>query len=177
MIYTVAEVSELINLSKASIYNKIKSKDFKDHITKRQGITYLDEAALTSIQSVSKDYNEDLNDNLLENEVATDSDYINTLKEDINYLNVQIKENDFQFNNQLSAKDIQISNLNERLKQEQELNKNNQILQLRPPQDIKALESHFQNLDTKLEEVKEKMQEIKQDQEPKGFLNKLFNKK
>jgi hypothetical protein len=177
MIYTVTEVSNLINLSKASIYNKIKSKDFKAHITKRQGITYLDETALNLIQSVSKNYKEDLTDNIPDDEIATDMHYTNTLKEDITYLKCLIKENELKFDNQLSVKDLQIHELNERLKQEQDLNKNNQVLQLRQPQDLKALESHFQDLDTKLEEIKGNMIHKKEQPEhSKGFLSKIFQK-
>ena len=176
MIYTIAEVAELVNLSKASIYTRLKTKDLKPHITKKQGVTYLDEIGFKLIQESLKDFIKDdrndfkddinvLNDNSLNDEVATDSEYINYLKEDINYL----KE-------QMSEKDLQINNMNERLKEAHDVIKNNQVLQLRQPQDIKALEEHFTELDTKLLDIKEKMQERKQDQKPKGFFKKIFNK-
>lgn len=54
-----------------------------------------------------------------------------------------------------------------------------QILQLRqqPQQEIEALEAHFQDLDTKLEEVKENMIHRKEHQEQsKGFLSRFFKK-
>ena len=112
------------------------------------------------------------------------------LKEKDNQLKVkdnQLKEKDLQFNNQLSAKelqisnqlnakDLQINNLNERLKQSLELNRNSQVLlKDKPHEDILLLEEHFQDLDTKLEEVKENMQQRKDQQKSKGFFNKLFH--
>lgn len=91
-------------------------------------------------------------------------------------LKEQLKENNFQ----LKEKEIQINKLNEgmhelneRLKQEQDLNKNNQVLQLRPQQDIKQLEEHFQDLDIKLMDIRE---QIGEHNAPKsqGFFGKLF---
>jgi len=74
---------------------------------------------------------------------------------------------------QLNVKDVQINNLNERLKQEQELNKNNQVLQLRQPQETKQLEEHFAIIDEKLINIREQM-DIKETQ--KGFFNRIFKK-
>ena len=198
MVYTVAEVAELVNLTKASIYTKLKAKGLQEHITKKQNITYIDEIGLKMIQCSLKqtieetiedfktntsNFKQGINDIAVSEEIATDTDYtdnlksnIDDLKADINYLKDQIKENELKFDNQLSVKDLQINNLNERLKQEQELNKNSQILQLKQqPPDIKQLEEHFQDLDTKLQEVKENMIERKE-QQNKGFFSKIFKK-
>ena len=182
MIYTVAEVSKLIKLSKASIYTKLKTVELQDHIIKKQGVTYIDEIGLKLIQESlkefleedikdfkenTKDFKEDINDlnyNAINDEISIDMDYINSLKEDINY-----------FKDQIKVKDLQNKELNERLKQEQELNKNNQILQLKQPQDIKLLEAHFEDLDQKLEDVKNNMLERKEHQN-KGFFSKIFKK-
>jgi len=169
MIYTIAEVSTLIKLSKASIYNKIKSNEFKDHISKRQGVTYLDETALNLIQSVSKDYKENLNEIPADDEIATDTDYINTLKENINYLQNQLNE-------QLKQKDLQIEQKDSQISKLIDLNKNSQILlKDKPQQDQLLLEEHFEELGTKLEEVKNNMAERK-DQQNKGFFSKIFKK-
>jgi len=170
MIYTIAEVSTLINLSKASIYNKIKLNEFKDHVSKRQGVTYLDETALNLIQSVSKDYKEDLNDIPVDYEIATDTDYINTLKEDINYLKNQLNE-------QLKQKDLQIEQKDNQISKLIDLNKNSQILlKDKPQQDILQLEEHFSVLDDKLEEVKNKMSDRKEQQEKRSLFSKMFRK-
>ena len=36
MEYTIKQVSELVNLSKASIYNKLKSKELQQHMKKNK---------------------------------------------------------------------------------------------------------------------------------------------
>ena len=64
--------------------------------------------------------------------------------------------------------------MNERLKQEQELNKNSQILQLRQPHDTKQLEEHLNDLDNKLINIKDKMLERKEQQKQKSFFSKMF---
>lgn len=81
----------------------------------------------------------------------------------------QLKETKLQLN----VKDLQINNLNERLKQEQELNKNNQVLQLRQPQETKQLEEHFALVDEKLISLRNQM-ELKEPE--KGFLKRIFKK-
>ena len=74
---------------------------------------------------------------------------------------------------QLKVKDIQIHEIDQRLKQEQELNKNNQVLQLRQPQEMKQLEKHFAIVDEKLVNIREQM-DIRISR--KGFLRRIFNK-
>jgi predicted DNA-binding protein YlxM (UPF0122 family) len=186
MNYTVDETATKLNVSKQAIYNKIKLDEFKNKITKKHGKTYIDDAIVTLIKDSLKlnvNYKDALNPKDIEEdtlvkapestklnfnkEVAADTDYIDYLKSDIAYLKEQLNE-------QSISKDLQISNLNERLKQEQELNKNSQILQLRQPQNIKQLEEHFNDLDDKLEEVRNKMSDRKEKQEHKSFFNKIF---
>ena len=172
MLYTVEDAAIKLNVSKVTVYNKLKLNQFKDKTVTKQGQTMVDDDLLNLIKDTIKLTNSFTDNNIdgpeepQESEIITNEDMVNMNKALLNALLDQLKE-----------KDLQIHGLNDLLATEQELNKNNQILQLRQPQDIKALESHFQDLDTKLEEVKEKMQERKQDQEPKGFLSKLFNKK
>lgn len=172
MIYTVAKVSELVNLSKASIYNKLKLKEFESYITKKQGITYISEEGFKLIQS---DLNYYKANNTVNEEVATESDFINTLKENINYLKDQAKQKDLQFNNQLKEKDRQLENYSERLKQAHKLIENNQILlKEKPKQEILLLEEHFQDLDNKFMDIRQDMLERKEPQ--KGFLKRIFKK-
>lgn len=172
MVYSVAKVSELVNLSKASIYNKLKLKEFENYITKKQGITYISEDGLKLIQSDLNYYkgNETANE-----EIATDTDFINTLKENINYLKEQAKQKDLQFNNQLKEKDRQLQNYSERLNEAHKLIENNQILlKEKPKQEILLLEEHFQDLDSKFMGIKQDIQARKEPQ--KGFLSKIFKK-
>ncbi len=165
MIYTVAEVSELVNLTKASIYNRIKLKEFEKHITKKQGVTCIDDIALKLIQNGLKDYKDELNDNSIDQEVATDTDYIESLKEDIKYL----KTENEKLWDQLQEKDRQL-NTKDRLLENSQV-----LLKEKPKLDILLLEEHFQDLDTKLEEVKKNMQQRKDQEKSKRFFNKLFH--
>ena len=44
------EVSESIGLSKQSIYKKLKAKELQDNITKKQGVTYINEVGFNLIR-------------------------------------------------------------------------------------------------------------------------------
>ena len=164
MLYTVKQASIKLNVSMQSIYVKIKLSEFKDKITKKQGKTYIDDVTLMLIKNSLKVSNDDLNyinENTSSNETAMDSDdsslIIKTLIE------------------QLKVKDEQIKESNERLKQAHKLIENNQILlKEKPKQEILLLEEHFQDLDNKLIEIKDKMQ--KKDKNHQGLFQKLFKK-
>ena len=169
MFYTVEQASIKLNVSKQSIYNKLKLKEFKDKVFVKQGKKYIDEDLLNLIKD-SLNFKGNLNndDNLhtsVDDEKAQDSiDDEGLLKLNTTLIDTLIE--------QLKIKDKQIDDLNNRLAKEQELTKNMQVLQLKQqPQDIKALEEHFEELDNKLLEIRERMKDKKQ---KKGFLNKIF---
>lgn len=162
MLYTIAEISDLIHLSKVSIYKKLKLKELQEHIVKQQGITYIDEVGFNLIKSklnlntyTTNELNENADNNMPNDEVSMDSEALN-LKED--YINT-LKQ-------QLIEKDKQIESLHE-------LIKNNQVL-LKQEQDkekqknLPELEAHFKDLDCKLTELRSEMQQRKKK-------NKLFN--
>jgi hypothetical protein len=163
MLYSVAEVSESIGVSKQSIYNKMKLKELEEHITKKQGITYIDEVGLNLIRSSLNTSTDDLKgsknkrqDSTL-NEEATTREDDSTFNNDIfNLLKEQIKE-----------KDLQIRELHK-------LIENNQVLLKDKPQEIKLLEEHFQDIDSKMMEIKQDMQERKEPQ--KGLFKRIFRK-
>lgn len=115
MFYNIIEVPELNNLSKKELNEKLKLEELQGHIVKKDGFTYIDEEAFNFIKNNSKDSKEDKEDKESKEEAV--KDLVNTLTE------------------QLKEKDMQIYELNERLKQEQELNKNNQLLLINNPQD------------------------------------------
>jgi hypothetical protein len=169
MLYDVDQVANKLNVSKVTIYNKLKLKELKDNVITKAGKKYLDEDLFNLIKDSLKDKNEIKSNNIdepINQEASVDKeDLLNLNKDLFNTLIEQLKE-----------KDIQIHELNNRLSQEQELTKNMQILQLRqPPQDIKALEEHFKDLDNKLLNIRERMEQ-KKDQEQKGIFKKLFKK-
>jgi hypothetical protein len=177
MIYTVEQVANKLNVSKVTIYNKLKLNQFKDKTVTKQGQTMLDDDLINLIKDSLKftyrftdtdnidtpiEPKETLEENENPQDTIINDDVLNINKELVKALLEQLKE-----------KDVQLNNLNERLKQEQELNKNNQVLQLRQPQETKQLEEHFALVDEKLINIREQMdiKEIKN-----GFLKRMFKK-
>jgi DNA-binding transcriptional MerR regulator len=176
MIYTVEQVANKLNVSKVTIYNKLKLNQFRDKTVTKQGQTMIDDDLVNLIKDSLKFTNRftdnidipiepegSMEENKNPQDININDDVLNINKELVKALLEQLKE-----------KDVQLNNSNERLKQEQELNKNNQVLQLRQPQETKQLEEHFALVDEKLIEIKDKMQ--KKEKEHKGIFKKIFSK-
>jgi hypothetical protein len=162
MLYSVAEVSEIIGVSKQSIYNKMKLKELEEYISKKQGITYIDEVGLNLIRSSLNPVKDDLKgcknegeNNSVDEETATCEEDSTFDKEFFNLLKDQLKEKDLQ----IHEKDIQIHELHK-------LIENNQVLLKDKPQD--------QDLDNKFTDIKEELQERKKTQ--KGLFKRIFRK-
>jgi len=176
MIYTVLQAASKLKVSKQSMYAKLKLTQYKDKVMMKQGQTVITEELFKLIE----------NDMILNNkftDINTDKDTTETpqqpqMLEDITFDEDTVKLNQELVNallQQLKEKDKQLENYSERMKQLIELNKNSQILlKDKPQENILLLEEHFQDLDTKLEEVKENMRQRKDLQKSKGFFNKLF---
>lgn len=181
MIYSIAEISDLIKLSKVSIYKKLKLKELKPHIIKKQGITYVDEVGFNLIKD---SFN--LNDEVktVKNEVKSDK------KEEFNStgnvelsMDLEILTVKDEYINELKEENKklweQINQLNARLKSEQELHRNTQVLfknnQDKKVLELQKLEEHFKDLDNRLIKVREKMAE-KKEQSKKNLFHKIFNK-
>jgi transcriptional regulator of acetoin/glycerol metabolism len=170
MLRTVEEVAITLDVSRATIYNKLKNKSYKDKTTIKQGKTMIGEDLLNLIQlelSITNKHNNyikkeshnidtpiikddfvKLNQELVKSLIEQLADTKSLLKN----ANLLIKEKDAIITNQLNESNI-------RLKDQQELTRNGQVLQ---SQNIKYIE------------LTEKMRE-----EPivkKGFMSKLFNK-
>ena len=175
MIYTIAEVSELIGLSKVSIYRKLKLKQIEPHISKKQGITYITEEGLTLIKDTLKvidevktESNQKYINSSVNDEIATDTesfnikyDYIKTLKE------------------QLYEKDNQIKELTIALGKAQGLHQNTQVLLRHEQEQPLLLEQHIKELDDKFITVSENMQQQKEEykqEEKKTWFEKLLKK-
>lgn len=175
MIYTIAEVSELIGLSKVSIYRKLKLKQIEPHISKKQGITYITEDGLTLIKETLKVNDEVKTESKpkdiigsVDNEITTDTesfnikyDYINTLK------------------NQLNEKDCQIKELTIALGKAQGLHQNTQVLLRHEQEQPLLLQQHIKELDDKFIMVRENMQQQKEEykqEEKKTWFEKFLKK-
>lgn len=168
--FTVEEVSKLLSVSKVTIYAKLKKYESK--VVVKQGKKYVTEELLSLIKQ-ELNLKECLKDNLkvenntgaINQEIATDrDDLINLNQYLINFLKQQLEEKDIQ----LREKDKQIEELIN-------LNKNNQVL-LKQQQDKeinqKLLEDHFQEVDEKLMDLRERMDEKKKSKKKFGFFSK-----
>jgi hypothetical protein len=189
MLYTVEEASIKLKVSRQTVYTKIKLTKFKNKLVINQGKSMLTEELVNLIESdlnVRKDLN--TNSNIYKEEksikldkpiieddiVKINEKLVNSLIEQLADIKLQMKEKDLQVKLQLTAKDLQLHEMNERLKNEQELNRNNQELLIKPEQNIKLLEEHFQDLDSKFTDIKQDMQERKEP--PKGIFKRIFRK-
>ncbi len=178
MLYTIAEISNRTKLSKVTIYKHLKLKDMEQYKSKKKGVTYISEEGFSLIKDRLSAYineSDSTKINSINNsssyEMAMDKETLSTNELALKALLNQLKVKDLQ----LSEKDTQIQNLNNRLSQEQDLHKNTQILfKQQQPQQILQLEAHFEELDNKLIEIKDKMQNKKKDH--KGIFKKIFNK-
>jgi len=159
MLYTVEEASIQLKVSKQTIYSKIKQPKFKELLVFNQGKSMLTDELLKLIDD-GLIINKDLNLNTHNKDEKSES----TIADE------NIKDLINSFTKQLEAKDMQINNLNDRLKNEQELNRNNQELLIKPQEDLKQLEEHFQELDDKIKDIRERKYS------KEGFISKLFKK-
>ena len=176
---SVSEIADLTGLSKVSIYNKLKLKEIEPFIVKNKGITYVGDEGVALIKeglNLKEEGLNSLNESFKEeeSEVALDIEntQFNSFKEEfkdlnkdyINSLKLEIQN----LKDQLEKKDSQIEELIN-------LNKNNQIL-LKQQQDKeinqKLLEDHFQEVDEKLMDLRESMEEKKKSNKKFGFFSK-----
>lgn len=168
--FTVDEVSKFLSVSKVTIYAKLKKYGSK--VVVKQGKKYVTEELLSLIKQELNlkeclKYNLKVENNTgaINQEIATDRDDLINLNQDlINFLKQQLEEKDIQ----LREKDKQIEELIN-------LNKNNQIL-LKQQQDKeinqKLLEDHFQEVDQKLMDLRDRMEEKKNSKKFFGFFSK-----
>ena len=162
MLRTVEETAIQLGVSKTTIYNKLKLKEYKSRIVKKQGKSMVDDSLFNLIQESLKVQNEVKNkeiENDVNAEISIDEDgLLNLNKELIDNLLEQLKE-----------KDKQISELHR-------LIENNQILlkeeQKKSEQQL-YLAEHFEEVDNKLQDLREKMEQKRN--EKKGLF-KIFSK-
>lgn len=162
MLRTVEETSKELNVSKTAIYNKLKLKEFKDKIVKKQGVSMVDDTLFNLIKDSLKFKQtvETEETNNTENpEIATDTDdLINLNRELVNNLLEQLKE-----------KDKQIAELHKLIENSQILLKEEQK---KADNQLYLLE-HFEQVDSKLMDLKDKMLEKKNKQ---SFLSRILKK-
>jgi len=156
--FTVEEVAEQLSVSKVTIYAKLKK--FDDRVVLKQGKKYITEELLSLIKQdlkVKEVENNRLNNDdtkeYTDSEIASDrDDLINLNKELIKALMEQLDSKD----KQLEEKDKQITELHK-------LIENSQVLLRQEKQANQLqLEEHLKEVDLKLTDLKDKMNQRKE---------------
>ena len=170
MLRSVEDVAFELKVSKTSIYNKLKLKEFRRKVVKKQGKSMIDEELFNLIKDSLKVKNE------VKNEVEYKG-YIEESKDEVKSEIAMDREGSLNLNKSLI--DTLIAQLEEKDKQIAELHKlieNNQVL-LKKEQETKInmleFEDHFKEVDNKLSSIKEKMNQRK---EKKSFFKNFFKK-
>lgn len=152
MLRSIEEVAIQLGVSKTSIYNKLKLKEYRSKIVKKHGKSMVDDELFNlikdSLKLKSKVENEK-SEEYVRQEISVDEDSsLNFNQALIRSLMDQLKEKDKQINELIN------------------LNKNNQVL-LKQQQDKELkqlqLEEHFEKVDQKLMDLREKMESKKGD--------------
>ena len=162
MLRTVEETAIQLGVSKTTIYNKLKLKQYKCKIVKKQGKSMVDDSLFNLIQESLKVKS------IIENEEIDneENEEISIDRESLFNLNQEFIDNLFE---QLKEKDKQIAELHK-------LIENSQIL-LKEEQKKKDqqlyLAEHFEEVDNKLQDLREKMEQKRNE---KKSLFKIFSK-
>ncbi len=162
MLRTVEETAIQLGVSKTTIYNKLKLKEYKYRIVKKQGKSMVDDGLFNLIQESLKVQNEvenKENENCVNAEISID-------EEGLFKLNKELIDN---LLNQLKEKDKQIAELHKLIENSQILLKEEQK---KSDQQL-YLSEHFEEVDNKLQDLREKMEQRKN--EKKNFL-RFFSK-
>ena len=162
MLRKVEETAIQLGVSKTTIYNKLKMKEYKSKLVKKQGKSMVDDSLFNLIQEGLKVQNEVENkeiENDVNAETSIDEDgLLNLNKELIDNLLEQLKE-----------KDKQISELHKLIENSQILLKEEQ----KKSEQQLYLAEHFEEVDNKLQDLREKMEQ-KRNEKIKLF--KIFSK-
>ena len=162
MLRTVEETAIQLGVSKTTIYNKLKLKEYKYKIVKKQGKSMIDDSLFNLIQEGLKVQTE-VENKEIENGVNAE---ISIDEEGLLNLNKELIEN---LLNQLKEKDKQIAELHKLIENSQILLKEEQ----KKSDKQLYLEEHFEEVDNKLQDLREKMEQRKNDK--KSFF-KIFSK-
>lgn len=180
MLRSVAEVSVLTGLSKVSIYNKIKLKEIEQYVVKNKGITYISDEGIALIKeglNLKEDTLNNLNEKLkvdeLEVAIGIENKEIKDFKVELKELNkdylTTLKSENEVLKKQLEEKDKQIAELHKLIENSQILLKEEQ----KKSEQQLYLAEHFEEVDNKLQDLREKMEQKRND---KKGLFKIFSK-
>lgn len=154
MLYDIGRVAELTHVSKVTIYRKLKLQEVKSFVVVKNGKQFVEENGLNVIKemlNLTTDETKDLNSKDIKHPSTAETEISitdlmavkDTLIEALqSHLELVKKELDIK-NTQLETKDRLFENMQVLLKD-------------KPKQDIKLLEQHFQDLDDKIMNIKER---------------------
>ena len=166
MLKSVGVVSKELGISKAIIYKRLKEEEYKKLITKENGITKINDQLYELLKSKIKGRKVEE----VENVEIVD-------KEDMDLLEVETKEENNNVVNillkQIEEKDIQINRLHDLIENNQILIKNSQE---REKEQIK-LEEHFNDIDKKLIEIRDKNNSRKDNNKKSNILQRILKVK
>lgn len=173
MLRSVAEVSVLTGLSKVSIYNKLKLKEMEQFIVKSKGITYIKEEGIALIEH-GLNLKEDLKEANDEVAVSLDDKEFKEFKVEFKELNkdyiTTLKGENELLRKQLEEKDKQITELHKLIENSQVLLKAEQ----KKVDNQLYLSDHFDEVDSKLQDLKEKMEHRRNNKS--NFFGQLLNR-
>jgi len=153
MDYTIAEVSTKLNISKVTLYKKIKqlNNELKTFLTIKNGVKYLDDTGIEIIRNSMNNFNQvnnNFNHEIQENPQSIANDEVlaelKELKKIKDELILQVKSENELLKNEIVQKNKQIEELNKALSQSQKINENNQVLMREQQQRALLLENEEQ---------------------------------
>lgn len=172
--YTVGEVAEKLNVSKVTIYSKLKK--YKDRVAIKQGKSYIDEELLRLIKEELKVKEIEVDNFTKDNNTSKPNTDISRDNADLISINKDLTDTLIE---QLKQKDKQIDELHNRIAELNKLIENSQIL-LKDEQQRNTnqllLQEHLENLNDKINDVREKMDQRKEENEKKGFFKRRAKK-
>lgn len=179
-LYTIKDIAEIVGKDKSNVYRYIKKNAIAHTATRGQTLVYSDaqkNAIVAGLKDISNATNAQRPQRLKNSEVI-DSEMTKVLEERIS----DLKEQNQHLINQLNEKDQEIHAKNEQINeahklidQQQQLNLSTQ--KLLHTQNVDNDDVQVQEKDLSLNNRKEDIDEIKKDNKPKSFWERLFNVK
>lgn len=179
-LYTIKDIAEIVGKDKSNVYRYIKKNAIAHTATRGQTLVYSDaqkNAIVAGLKDISNATNAQRPQRLKNSEVI-DSEMTKVLEERIS----DLKEQNQHLINQLNEKDQEIHAKNEQINeahklidQQQQLNLSTQ--KLLHTQNVDNDDVQVQEKDLSLNNRKEDVDEIKKDNKPKSFWERLFNVK
>ena len=176
--YTVEEIANELDVSKVTIYSKLKK--FPDEVVIKKGKKYVSDKLFNVIKG---EVSSKKTNNIQDIKVSINGSVVEDIDEvaDTNELNKDLIN---AVVNQIKEKDLQLKEKDNQIKALQKLIENSQMLvKQETEKELKkiSIENHFEEFDKKLSDIKDKLEqrrkievELKEKNDKKGFWKKFF---